>query len=733
MSEGEQVDETSAKAEGRTTDANQVHESWGKLANAFGSDSGFLQSAPIEGGEGWEQCLRRFLSERSWPGTERRIIEASPHLLPIADLNEMRAVLSRLDFETARHQISLRNLNPQALPCLAIIKGAPCVLLRFTEKNRVEIYDGRRAETRIIATTRRLVDVCLVEIMQSKMPAPGKASNWFRDSLFQFNKPILGIFILTLIANVLSMATPLYVMAVYDRVVGAKALDTLFSFLAIIALIVGFELYLRQKRSRMIAYIGARFHNILSNQALDRILGLPIPMLENVTISAQLARFRQFETIRAFFTGHITSAVLDLPFTLIFLGLVFWLGGTLVMVPLTLAIIFTCMAMFSVPKTKRNTADGGKASSRSSNFIDETLDKISTIRQLHAEMYWHHRFASFVRDDTILRFRARFFDGMMHTLSQSLVSIAGVATLGLGALQVINGDLSIGALIAIMMVVWRILSPIQTTFLSLNRISQFQDTVKQINALMRLPVERRIAIRSRLHAPLAGGVEFQGVSFRHGAGAEPAIRNMTLQIKPGELVCISGGTGVGKTTATKLIAGLYQPQAGAIFLDGLNIRQLDVGEIRTDIAYVPQRPELFYGTLRQNLTLAMPEVSDAVVEQALFDAGVRLDSPVFPRGLDTVIRDNGEMLSDGLRMQLCMARAYLKRSCLYILDDPGAYLDRAGDAALVRYMQSLQGEATFILISNRPGLMRACNRLVRMNQGTVVADGPPEELLKSMA
>lgn len=713
--------------------SNPVHENLDRLQSAFGPKAELSHERGCEKDREWEACLRQFLLERNWPGSERRIIEASPHLLPIADFSEMRAVLSRLDFETARHKISLRNLNPQALPCLAIIKGKPCVLQRFTEKNRIEIYDGSRLGTRVVATTKRLVEVCLVEVAQTKMPAPGKASNWFSDALFQFTKPILGVFMLTFFANVLSMATPLYVMSVYDRVVGAKAPETLFSFLAIIALTVGFELYLRMKRSNLIAYVGARFHNILSNQALDRILGLPIPMLENVAISAQLARFRQFETIRAFFTGHITSAVLDLPFTLLFLGLVFWLGGTLALVPLTLAIVFVCVALFSVPKTKQNTTDGGKASSRSSNFIDETLDKISTIRQLHAEPYWHHRFSGFVRDDTILRFKARFFDGMMHTFSQSLVSIAGIATLALGALQVINGDLSIGALIAIMMVVWRILSPIQTTFLSLNRISQFQDTVKQVNALMRLPVERRIAVRSRLHAPLAGGISFQGVSFRHSGGAEPAIRNMSLEIKPGELVCICGSTGVGKTTATKLIAGLYQPQAGSILLDGLNIKQLDVGEIRTDIGYVPQTPELFYGTLRQNLTLASPGMEDSVLEKALADAGVDMNSPEFPKGLDTVIRDNGGMLSDGLRMELCMARAYLKRSRLYILDDPGAYLDRAGDAHLVQHMQSLRGEATFILISNRPGLMRACDRLVRMHQGAVVADGAPEEILKSIA
>jgi ATP-binding cassette subfamily C protein/ATP-binding cassette subfamily C protein LapB len=483
----------------------------------------------------------------------------------------------------------------------------------------------------------------------------------------------------------------------------------------------------------MIAYIGARFHNILSNQALERILGLPIPMLENSSISSQLTRFRQFESIRAFFTGHIVSALLDLPFTLIFLGIVFWIGGALGLVPVVLALVFVSIAVFSVAKTRNNVTEGGRASSRASSYIDETLVQISTIRQLQAESIWHSRFTSFVSDDTVLRFKARFFDGTMHTLSQSLVSIAGVATLGLGALQVIAGDLSIGALIAIMMVVWRILSPIQTVFLSLNRISQFRETVYQINALMRLPMERKIAVRNRLHAPLTGALTFQGVNFRYPGTAEPAIRNFSLKIDAGEVVCISGSTAAGKTTLTKLLAGFYQPQAGVIMLDGLNLRQLDVYEVRTDIGYVPQTPQLFYGTLKQNLTLAMPDVSDDQIHVALEEAGIDINGPEFPRGLDTIIRDGGAYLSDGLRMELSLARAYLKRSCLYVLDDPGAYLDMEGDATLIRTLNKLRGKATVILISSRPGLMRACDRVVYLKNGTVVADGNPDAVLKAIA
>ncbi len=722
-----------AGSTGTEAEPNAVHKNLKSLADSF--DSNPHPSAEVfnQQDDVWECCLKKLLEARNWPGTERRIIEASPHLLAIADLDEMRAVLSRLDFDTARHRIKLDKLDPYTLPCIAIIDGAPAVVLEFIDGGKLKIYDSSNNKERMINARGAPIEVCLVEPVKSGNTKSAASDNWFRRSLYEFLKPIMGVFALTLVANILSLATPLYVMSVYDRVVGAKAIETLFTFLGVIVLIVGFEMFLRFRRSNLIAYVGARFHNILSNQALKQVLGLPIPMLENSSVSSQLTRFRQFETIRAFFTGHIVSALLDLPFTLIFLGIVFWLGGPLGFVPVALALVFVSIAIFSVAKTRNNVAEGGRASSRASSYIDETLDKISTIRQLQAEPIWHNRFTSFVSNDTVLRFNARFFDGTMHTLSQSLVSIAGVATLGLGALQVIAGDLSIGALIAIMMVVWRILSPIQTVFLSLNRISQFRETVYQINALMRLPIERKIAVRNRLHAPLSGALTFQGVNFRYPGSAEPAIRNFTLKIKAGEIVCISGNTGSGKTTLTKLLAGFYQPQAGVILLDGLNLRQLDSSEVRTDIGYVPQTPHLFYGTLKQNLTLAMPDVSEEQLHVALMEAGIDINGPEFPRGLDTIIRDGGAYLSDGLRMELSMARAYLKRSCLYVLDDPGAYLDWEGDARLIRTMNHLRGRATVILISSRPGLMRACDRVVHLKNGTVVADGDPEAVLKAIA
>lgn len=733
MSELETTNSADSASARSRTEPNAVHKNLRSLAESFDPDQHPSADTFSKPDRIWEGCLDKLLEARNWPGTERRIIEASPHLLEIADLDEMRAVLSRLDFHTARHHIKLGKLDPNTLPCIAIIDGAPFVILQFVEGDKLKVFDGRAHEERVIKARGAPTEICLVEPIKGGGAKPGPSDNWFKKSLYQFLKPIMGIFILTLFANILSLATPLYVMSVYDRVVGAKAIETLFTFLGVIVLIVGFEMFLRLKRSNLIAYIGARFHNVLSNQALKQVLGLPVPMLENSSISSQLTRFRQFESVRAFFTGHIVSALLDLPFTLIFLGIVFWLGGALGFVPVTLALVFISIAIFSVPKTRNNVSEGGRASSRSSSYIDETLDKISTIRQLQAETIWHNRFTSFVSDDTVLRFNARFFDGTMHTLSQSLVSIAGVATLGLGALQVIAGDLSIGALIAIMMVVWRILSPIQTVFLSLNRISQFRETVYQINALMRLPVERKIAVRNRLHAPLTGALTFQGVNFRYPGTAEPAIRNLSLNIQAGEIVCISGNTGAGKTTLTKLMAGFYQPQAGVILLDGLNLRQLDVSEVRTDIGYVPQTPHLFYGTLKQNLTLAMPDVDEEQLYVALEEAGIDIDGPEFPRGLDTIIRDGGASLSDGLRMELSMARAYLKRSCLYVLDDPGAYLDRDGDARLIRTLNDLRGKATVILISSRPGLMRACDRVVHLKSGTVVADGPPEAVLKAIA
>lgn len=689
----------------------------------------------------FDRALRHLLTALNWMGQDRQIIEAKPHLHGMTSLDDLRATLGRLGYTTTPTRLPERKITSHTLPCLADLHGQLRLLLSL-DGEVLRYYDPQTDQQAEMRLSRRRVTLYLTaetaDAAGSAAPNSTQApnvtrSNWFLSTLSRFRKPLIAISLLSLLANILSLATPLYVMAVYDRAVGGKALETLFSFLAIAVVVIGFEMVLRLRRARLVAYVGARMHNAISNAALSRLLRLPVQMTESAGLSTQLMRFRQFEAVRGFFTGHILAAILDLPFTLFFIGLVVWWGGALALVPLSLILVFGALSILVLPTARRNTDDSGLARSQSAKFLAETLEQADTLRHLQIHDIWLNRFADIARADAQSRFKARFFDTVLHILSQSMVIIAGVATLAVGALSVINGTLSIGALIAIMIVVWRIMMPIQTMFISLGRIAQLRQTIRQINTLMAIPVERSTAQVNRLRAPLQGRVTARDLVFRHGPQTDPVIRNVSLRLEHGEIIGLSGPSGAGKTTLTKLLMGLYMPQAGSIHFDGLNLRQLDAADVRNNIGYAPQRPHLFYGTVRQNLALAAPTASDAMMLQALQIAGVSLSNSPLSEGLDTPVRAAGSAWPEGFCMQLTLARAFVKPCNLLILDDPGAYLDPQGDSALLAALSGFKGRMSVLLVSNRPSHLRQCDRIIQLRQGAVIGQGTPEAVLKQSA
>ncbi|MCC2113303.1 MAG: ATP-binding cassette domain-containing protein, partial [Hyphomicrobiales bacterium] len=522
-------------------------------------------------------------------------------------------------------------------------------------------------------------------------------------------------------------------MTVYNKVIATDSLDTLaFLFVGIVA-VVAFEYVLRRRRARIIAYTGARFNAVLVNQALAKVLSLPVSMSESVSVGSQISRFRQFEGMRDFFSGHVVGAVMDLPFTLLFLGAIFFIGGPTIWVPVALVAVLVVLAVMTLPTTKRHVSETGDARSKNQSLLIELFRKIGTIRSIGAEDAWIERYSAVSRESNARKFRAQFFNTSLHTISQTLVTLAGAATLGIGALAVIHQELSVGGLIAVMMFVWRVLSPIQVTFLSLNRIGQVVTNFKQINQLMRLPGEQKASRARSIHRRFEGHLRLDGVAFRYQPTSEPILRGVTLDIPPGQSIAITGPSGAGKSTLLKLLLRLYAPQAGNIHVDELNLRQVNIQELRHSIGYQPQELTFFYGTVAQNLRLANPVASEADILGALAEANVTLDKHHFPDGLETRLKSfNRDTLPANLKQQLALARAYVKVPPIYMFDEPGAYIDADADDAFVAKLTSLRGKATVIVVTNRPSHMRVCDRVIYLANGTIVADGTPDEIVPAI-
>lgn len=677
----------------------------------------------------FEICLRPYLEALGWEGEDWEIVEALPYKKPIEDLDSFRAVISRLGFATNVYRIRLDQIDIDHLPAIALLNTVPVILLSNDQIGKALLFDPEKFDFREVDLDETSVVCCIAELADRHAQALQlKKVSWFTSAMLNLKAPLRTVLGLTLAANLLALATPIYVMTVYDMVIGSKNAETLVFLFGAVMLIVSYEIFLKHKRGKLLAYVGARLSAGVMTAGFSHLLNLPVRMIEAAPIGTQVTRLKQFEGIHAIFTGPIASALLDLPFVLLFFVAIAVISPSLALVPVALAAVFAVVALIAVPGARKRNAEMSAAVAASNSFLTDAFSKRSSVQELRVERDWQRRFIRISRHLTLTRYRVQLYDSILGVVAQSMMMIAGAATLLIGASLAMAGSLSMGALIAIMMLIWRVLSPIQVIFTNLNRASQLAESAKQINVLMQIPTENEKAQVSTLHRRFAGRVSFANVSFRYSAQQEPVFRGLNLDVPVGQFVCVSGDSSGGKSTLLKLILGLYQPQAGAIFLDGLNLQQLNPAEVRASIAYVPLEPRLFHGTIAQNMRLGAPTATDEDIEQALADAGLVMPSPTFSAGAET--RLTAEVLSTlpiGVLQRLSIARAYCRRSRIYLLNDPAANLDRAGAADLERQLAKLKGTATIILISNRASHQQICDRVIKISSGTITDDYMPAD------
>ena len=708
---------------------NEVHQQYLKLQDQFGARSSVdgVDFTP------YEVCLHRLVDLLEWRGDERQLMEALPHLEPIQNIGVLQTVLSNIGFQSIRKKVRALASSSIKYPCVLDFADGPVIITERLGRRTFKGVDKNGVCE--IKWGRVLKADCLV-LFQSRDDFLGdveaKKGSWFFDRLKQLRRPIHAALFLTCIANILTLATPLYTMNVYNRVIGGQALDTLAYLFLGICLIIGFEILVRRKRGAILSFIGARMDAEITNKAFQQVLTLPVVMTENASLNRQIVQFKQFESIRDLLTGNLASTLLDLPFLVIFFAVIVALAGWLVIIPIALLALFGVLAFLTLPTVRSRAKKSGHDRTQFNRMSMELATKMQAVRELGLERLWLARHVRVAQIAAYSTFRSRFFETALQSAAQILVMMAGLATIAIGAYQVIVGEMDTGALIAIMMIVWRILTPIQVAFLALNRIGQLKQTVKQLDRLMSIDGERRFKGRPHSLRQFAGTIKFDGVSFRYGPKAEPVLKGVGFEAKHGELIAIMGATGSGKSTLLKILLGFYKPQAGRVFVDDINIQQLDVGELRSSIGFMPQDVSVFYGTLAQNLLLGNPLASRDQMLEALTMAGVLPGDPLLEGGLDRPLRYEKGDLSTNDIARIALARAYLAEGNILLLDNPGAHFDFDTDKYFIDHLQQLKQKKTVLLVTNRPSHIKSCDRIFQMHNGMLVNELSPEEYKKAL-
>lgn len=704
--------------------SNTVYKNDPLFSNAFNEDSPLLV------------CLRPLLKELKWPGNDHNIAQALPHLYPTLNLSGFLRVMRLLGFESNIFKAYPRYLDHRLAPCIYISK----------DKNDVYLIKEKKEDQWLVFNPKihkdELIDIDISgdiylfkkkdqkDLTANETDSPEKS--WIFETLKQFKILFFQVFLIGFILNFFLLATPFFVMAVYDRVIGTASYEMLWVFLIGVLIAFASMFALQIIRSKLLAYIGAKLDLQVGNAIIGRVLTLAPSYTESGTVGAQLARLRDFDTVREFFTGPLFVLFLDLPFLILFITAIGFIGGHMIWVPIGMIVIFLLFVFGIRPFIRQGLLDTARTTSRYNQFLVEALNNIRSIRYVSSQHQWHQRFKKYTAERAYMQYKMTLLDSIVNTISDAVMTIAALSVLIIGTMLILDLNLTVGALIASMMIVWRILAPIKSLFITLTKLDQIKLSFRQIDNLMRLNPEQSKNIHtSRLHE-INGSLTVNNLSLRYPGQFENAVMGITFKIPPGKMLGITGKNGSGKSTLLKAILKLYAPQSGQILLDGRNIEQIDHKELRQKIAYIPQKSTLFYGTIAQNLRLVDPTVSEGRIWEVL--ATVSLDEEIhaLENGINTQIKDTMALFSTSFRQRLNIARALLKRSKLLLINDASDALDSKNDAAFIEMLKSIKGKITVLLISQRPSHLRIADQVIVLDQGKMLGGGPSEDVVKQL-
>ncbi len=555
--------------------------------------------------------------------------------------------------------------------------------------------------------------------------------HWFWGVIKSSWKIYRDVLIASFLINLFVLAQPLFVMNVYDRVVPNNALETLWALAIGVFVVYLFDLLLKSLRSYFVELAAKRTDVILSAQMFERVLNLK---LQNrpVSVGAFSNRLHEFDSIRSFITSSTILTLVDLPFIVLFLFFVALLGGWLVTVPIVVipvAIIYGMAIQKRLRPAIENVMRGG---ARKNATLIESLVGVETIKAHGAESRVQRAWEQSVGYVSQWSLKTRSESNSALHMVQFLQQIAMVAIVVWGVYLIGENELSLGGLIACVILNGRALAPLGQVAGLISSYDYAEATLKSLNEVMALPVERKEGKRF-LHRPvLKGDIEFKDATFSYPEQASPALEKVNLRIRAGERVGIIGRVGSGKSSLVKLIPGLYEPSQGAVRLDGFDLKQIDPADVRNSIGYVSQDVTLFYGTIRENISFGVAVAEDAEIVEAAEKTGVADFINRHPLGYEMPVGERGDTLSGGQRQAIGLARAILRDPQIYLLDEPTAAMDTGSEMKIREQLRKLTEGKTLVLATHKMGMLSLVDRVIVMDRGAIVADGPKEKVLEAL-
>jgi ATP-binding cassette subfamily C protein LapB len=652
-------------------------------------------------------------------------------------------VASRAGFASRLIHRDLGKLSRLLLPCILVLKnGNACILESIDRKNKrakvvfPEIGEGEEWLELDQLSKEYLGYAFLLkkELQQERTESKGfsrDSSHWFWGTLAKSRDIFASVLLSSILINLFILATPMFTMNVYDKVVPNDAIATLWVLAAGIVTVYIFDTLLRFVRNYLLEIAGKKSDIIMSSIIFSQVLNLKMDQWP-ASIGAFASQLREFESIRNFFTASTIATLVDLPFSIIFLLVIYYIGGPMIAVPLIIIALLMLYSFILVKPLKASVEATYEASANKNAHLIETLRTIKTVKALgvanYSQWVWEESSGTIANRSM----RARMLSSSITVVTNLMVQFNTIGLIVFGIYRISDLELSLGGLIAIVMLSSRAVAPLGQIAALITSFEQTRTAFRALDELMQKPVERPEG-KSYVRRPgFEGAIHFREVDFSYPESPKKSLAGISFKINAGEHVGIIGKVGSGKTSLMKLVIGLYQAENGSIAIDNIDINQIDPADLRRNIGYLSQDIELLRGTIRENIAYKDLHANDEKLLKAAEICGVDLFVNQLPQGFDTQVGEDGGFLSGGQRQAIALGRAVMLNEPVLILDEPTNSFDNTTESIVKKRLFEYTRDRTLLLVTHKAPMLDLVERLIVIDEGRIVMDGPKEEVLNAL-
>ncbi len=555
--------------------------------------------------------------------------------------------------------------------------------------------------------------------------------HWFWSTLILSRSIYQNVFYASLLINLFVLATPLFTMNVYDRIVPNNAIETLWVFAIATVIVYLLDTYFKFIRANLLEIAAKKSDVMMASIIFKKVLNLKMASIPT-SVGAFANNLKAFDTLRNFLTNATMTALIDLPFSLLFLGVIWYIGGSIVLIPIIAMILIVGYALLMTKQIKASVKDSMSASTKKSSMLIETLNNLETIKTLgklnHVQWKWEHS----TNDIATNSMKTRLLSASIPAITEFIMQLNRVIVIIYGVYLIQAFELSMGGLIAIGILTGRALGPMGQVAGILTNYENTKASYDAINEIVSQPSERPAGKKFVTKPYFIGRIEFIDVTFAYPKTGFQILKNVSFTIEPGEQVAIIGRIGSGKSTIQKLILGLYEPDSGQILIDGIDINQIDPADLRKSIGYVAQDIMLFRGTLKDNITYRVSHCSDDDMIRASIISGASEFVKKHPKGYEMPIGERGQGLSGGQKQSIGIARAFLLDSPIMLMDEPSNAMDQLSESRLIESLgENIKGK-TALLVTQKMKLLKIVTRIIVMKEGEVFIDAEKDVALKKL-